>query len=493
MDPDSELLRQFAEQGSQRAFGALVERTVGFVYAAALRQTGGDVHLARDVTQGVYLAVACRANALKRHAVLAGWLHTTTRYLANKAVRAQVRWQRREREANVMLNSQEGEQAWERLRPIIDEVLGELNEKDRTVLLLRFFNDRSLAEIGRTVGVSENAARMRVDRALEKLRLRLVPRGITSTAAALGTAFASQPAFTVPAGLVTVASSLSAAAATASAGGVLAAVTFMKAVKVSLVGAVLVIAAGVTGYQVSQSRMQPQVEAAMARAVSQREALAVLERNNAAFRKELGERARGAQVTPSARHVTIEENLRVLAQLGSKGIVRTGLSIVEVEGTIEPRWADALGLTAADTGQLAVAIAKARAELGRHDLANSRAELQPDGRLVITVQPYSDGAAIYDELLSTFRGVLGSERFSIFATFGMEHLEDHLHQLGIGKKVLTLKHDRARAGERNEYQMTLRIERPNGTVKQGLATDRRIDGLIAHMIGPLTRHIPPSF
>src|SRR5687768_11214791 len=143
MNQECELLREFATKGSEVAFTELVRRTIGFVYAAALRQTGGDVHLAKDVTQGVYLALACRANSLLRHTVLYGWLHTTTRFVATKAVRTQARWQRREREANLMITSRDADPDWEELRPVIDEALHELDEKDRTALLLRFFDGRS--------------------------------------------------------------------------------------------------------------------------------------------------------------------------------------------------------------------------------------------------------------------------------------------------------------------------------------------------------------
>lgn len=102
MNEDTELLRRFAEEGAQEALRELVERNVGLVFAAALRQTGGDAHLAQDVAQGVFMALAAKAARLKGHAVLAGWLHTTTRHVAIAAVRRQQRWQRREREANAM-------------------------------------------------------------------------------------------------------------------------------------------------------------------------------------------------------------------------------------------------------------------------------------------------------------------------------------------------------------------------------------------------------
>src|SRR5215212_6732354 len=100
MNDNAELLRRFAEEGSQEAFAEYVRQEVDFVFAAALRQTGGDVQLAEDVTQGVFLALASHASTVTRHPMLRGWLYTTTRFLAVSAVRTQVRWQRRESEAN---------------------------------------------------------------------------------------------------------------------------------------------------------------------------------------------------------------------------------------------------------------------------------------------------------------------------------------------------------------------------------------------------------
>ena len=95
MIDDRELLRRYAEHGAQEAFAELVTRKIDLVYGAALRQVGGEAHLAQEVTQAVFLAVAAQAAVLQRHAALTGWLYTTTRFLAQKALRTQRRWSRR--------------------------------------------------------------------------------------------------------------------------------------------------------------------------------------------------------------------------------------------------------------------------------------------------------------------------------------------------------------------------------------------------------------
>ena len=102
MDTDTELLRRFVDDDAQEAFAELVQRKIRLVYSAALRQTAGDTHLAHDVTQAVFLALAARARSLRRHTELTAWLFTTTRFLAHNALRTQRRWQQREQDANAM-------------------------------------------------------------------------------------------------------------------------------------------------------------------------------------------------------------------------------------------------------------------------------------------------------------------------------------------------------------------------------------------------------
>ena len=200
---DGELLRRYSEDGSQEAFEELVRRHINLVYFTALRLVGGNAHLADDVSQRVFNDLARKAATLKDRAVLAGWLYTGARYAASQAVRSERRRRTHEQEGHEMneLNSAP-ESGWDQLRPIIDETMESLNERDREVVLLRFFEGRPLAEIGAKLRLSPDAARMRIDRALEKLRGQLARRGIASTSAALAAAFVSQSAMAAPAGLV---------------------------------------------------------------------------------------------------------------------------------------------------------------------------------------------------------------------------------------------------------------------------------------------------
>jgi RNA polymerase sigma factor (sigma-70 family) len=203
MTDDGELLRRYHDERSEEAFTELVQRHVNLVYFAALRRVGDDAHLADDVTQKVFADLARKAASLKDRSVLAGWLYTSTRFVAAQTVRSERRRRNHEQEAHTMheLHSA-SEPDWDRLRPMIDEAMDELNEREREALLLRFFENRPLAEVGAKFSLSPDAARMRVDRALEKLGRLLAKRGLASTSAALAAAFVTQSALAAPAGLV---------------------------------------------------------------------------------------------------------------------------------------------------------------------------------------------------------------------------------------------------------------------------------------------------
>ena len=191
MNEDAILLRRFAEDHAEEAFTELVRRHLPLVHATALRRVGGDAHLAQDVTQTVFISLARKAPALQGHASLAGWLYLSTHHATAEVVRREQRRKQREASAHTMhLASTPDDPPVDpaALRPLLDDALVELKADDREAVVLRFFGQRSFAEIGAALRITEEAARKRVDRALEKLQAALSRRGITSTVAALGSA-----------------------------------------------------------------------------------------------------------------------------------------------------------------------------------------------------------------------------------------------------------------------------------------------------------------
>jgi RNA polymerase sigma factor (sigma-70 family) len=201
---DAELLRRYAAEKSEPAFAELVRRHLDLVYSVALRQVGGDAHLAEDVAQEVFTALARKAATLAGRPVLGGWLYRTAQFSAIDIVRAENRRRARETEAHTMheLTANPGGAAdWEKLRPTLDQAIGELKDDDRDAVVMRFFEGKSFADMGTRLRLSENAARMRVERALDKLHSALSRRGVTSTAAALGMALTNQAGVAAPVGL----------------------------------------------------------------------------------------------------------------------------------------------------------------------------------------------------------------------------------------------------------------------------------------------------
>lgn len=321
MFDDAELLRRYATDRSEDAFTELVQRHLSLVHQAALRRTNGQVQLAEEVAQSVFLKLAQNAAGLQQHAVLAGWLYVATRHAAATAMRTEQRRKAREQEAQAMNETSTpgvGGSEWERLRPELDSVMDELGEADRDAILLRFFENRAYAEIGRRLRISEDAARMRVDRALDKLRALLGRRGIKSAAAALGGLLATQSAIAAPAGLAatvtgSVFGGVGVATATAGGGTFIAIMTTNKIV-MGIVASVALVAGGTAVYEFGEAR---QAKAALATMSDEEERLRAQLGQEALKARESASRAHEAELEISALRQRLKE-LETAQAMGHK-------------------------------------------------------------------------------------------------------------------------------------------------------------------------------
>lgn len=92
--------------------------------------------------------------------------------------------------------------AWPEVAPLLDEAMSRLGTTDRDAVVLRYFENKSLAEVGTALGVEERAAQKRVTRALEKLRKLFSKRGVTLSAALIASAVSANSVHAAPVGLV---------------------------------------------------------------------------------------------------------------------------------------------------------------------------------------------------------------------------------------------------------------------------------------------------
>ena len=267
MTDDMALVREYARGNSEEAFAALVSRHVNLVYSVALRQVR-DPHLAEEVTQAVFIILARKAGSLGPKTILSGWLCRTARYVSADALKNQRRRERREQEAYMqsILNESESdalsrrnpmEADWLQIAPLLDTAMAQLGEKDHNAVVLRFFEGRNFKDVSAALGTSEDGAKMRVNRALEKLRKFFTKRGVTLSAALIAGAVSANSVHAAPAGLII--SSVAAAKGSAAAAstltlvkGALKLMAWAKAKTAIVIGTAAILATGTTAIVVKE-------------------------------------------------------------------------------------------------------------------------------------------------------------------------------------------------------------------------------------------------
>ncbi len=201
MTEDMELVQEYVRRNSEEAFATLVSRHINLVYSMALRQVR-DTHLAEEITQVVFIILARKARRLGSRTILPSWLCRTVRYVSANTLKYQRRRQRREQETYMqsVLNESESN-AWTQIAPLLDDGISGLGEKDHAAIVIRFFEGRNFKDVASVLGVSEAAAKMRVSRALDKLRTFFTERGVVLSAAAIAGAVSGNSVQAAPLGL----------------------------------------------------------------------------------------------------------------------------------------------------------------------------------------------------------------------------------------------------------------------------------------------------
>ncbi|MBI2928345.1 MAG: sigma-70 family RNA polymerase sigma factor [Verrucomicrobia bacterium] len=265
MTSDLELLKRYTRDRAEDAFAELVRRHLGLVYSAALRQVRSP-QLAEEVAQSAFTDLAREAAKLKPDTILTAWLYQVTRRTAIDVVRGEARRQLREKIATEMNVMNATADDWTHIEPLLEDAMAALDDTDRTAVLLRYFENKSLREVGATLGTSDDAAQKRVSRAVERLREFFAKRGVTVGASGLAVVISANAVQAAPVGLAVAISSAAALAGTTLTTA--AAATVMKAfamttLQKTIIGATLVAAlrVGIHSYKSRQASVTPSVAA----------------------------------------------------------------------------------------------------------------------------------------------------------------------------------------------------------------------------------------
>jgi RNA polymerase sigma factor (sigma-70 family) len=252
---DMALVREYAQSNSEQAFATLVSRHVNLVYSVAIRQVR-DPHLAEEITQSVFIILAGKAKSLSPKTILSGWLCRTARYVSANTLSIQRRRQFREQEAHMesILNKPEPG-VWNQIAPLLDEALNCLGEKEHDAVVLRFFDGKELKQVGAAMGTTEDAARMRVNRGVEKLRDFFTKRGVTLSATAIAGPVAANSVQAAPVGLAATITAVALSGTTISTAAVIAATKTiaMTTLQKTVITTALAVAVGTGIYTARQA------------------------------------------------------------------------------------------------------------------------------------------------------------------------------------------------------------------------------------------------
>jgi RNA polymerase sigma factor (sigma-70 family) len=336
---DRDLLQQYL-QGDSQAFAALVGRHLNLVYSAALRQVRSS-QLAEEVAQTVFLDLARRAHTFGPGQPVVAWLFVVTRRTAIDTLRSESRRVDREQTAAEIAAMTTPSPTWVRIKDEIDDALSTLGDNERAAILLRFFENKSLREVGSSLGISEDTAQKRVSRALDRLRDRLVRRGIAVSSVGLATDLSAHALHVAPSALgATIAAALPIGAAATATTPVAAAFLSHAVATTVIVGALGFAAIEAIAFV----RQREEIVATRLEIDRQRDTLAALRTTQAATAKRLQEareeqaHAAALSVTDPAVEAAIAAWLQRVERLKSLAATRSDLAIPEFAALGDDDW-----------------------------------------------------------------------------------------------------------------------------------------------------------
>jgi len=175
---DGILLERFVRQRDEKAFAELVSRHGPLVFGLC-RRLLGNVQDAEDVFQAAFFVLARKAATIRKPGALSCFLHGVAYRLALKAKAEASKRRSHERQAASSADRVETDLSWREVRGLLDEELQRLPEKQRLPLVLCYLEGLTQDEASRRLGWPRGTLKRRLESGRERLRLRLVQRGVT--------------------------------------------------------------------------------------------------------------------------------------------------------------------------------------------------------------------------------------------------------------------------------------------------------------------------
>jgi RNA polymerase sigma factor (sigma-70 family) len=186
-DEDAALLERFAAARDETAFTSLLRRHGPLVWGIC-RRVLGEEQAAEDAFQATFLVLVRKAHSVSKKASIRSWLYGVALRVALRARRRESL--RRDREQGSPARTGRdacAESDWQDVRPVLDEEIQSLPEKYRLPVILCYLEGKTNDEAARLLDCSRGTIATRLARARDRLRSRLVRRGLTLSAGGLAT------------------------------------------------------------------------------------------------------------------------------------------------------------------------------------------------------------------------------------------------------------------------------------------------------------------